>query len=184
MEFEKNKKELAYVYYAGENEIIGIIKAPQWGQKRPVLSAPVDRLSGSFNGVSKIEAVKFLQWNLNDFWNMGQDSAMYSLLPVVMTDPEKNPNYAMMVFGLAAVWPVDPNSTKFQSFPQLWKDSVQMCGAIEARIHQSLESNEAMMGKLGSCTKKGISDFQAANGLKADGVIGTKTWNLLKAYLK
>jgi len=66
---------------------------------------------------------------------------------VVMTDPEKNPNYAMMVFGLAAVWPVDPNSTKFQSFPQLWKDSVQMCGAIEARIQQSLESNEAMMGK-------------------------------------
>ena len=147
LEFEKGKKELAYVYYAGENEIIGIIKAPQWGQKRPILSAPVDRLSGSFNGVSKIEAVKFLQWNLNDFWNMGQDSAMYSLLPVVMTDPEKNPNYAMMVFGLAAVWPVDPNSTKFQSFPQLWKDSVQMCGAIEARIHQSLESNEAMMGK-------------------------------------
>ena len=29
-------------------------KAPQWGQKRPVLSAPVDRLSGSFNGVSQV----------------------------------------------------------------------------------------------------------------------------------
>lgn len=147
LEFEKGKKSLAYIYYSGENEVLGIIKAPQWGQKRPILSAPVERISGSFNGISKIEAVKSLQWNLNDFWNMGQDSAMYSLLPIVMTDPEKNPNYAMMVFGLAAVWPVDPNSTKFQNFPQLWKDSVQMCQAIKAQIHESLDVNEMMMGR-------------------------------------
>ena len=146
LEFEKGKKSLAYIYYAGEEEIIGIIKAPQWGQKRPILSAPVDRIAGSFFGRSKIEPVKWMQWNLNDFWNMGQDSAMYSLLPIVMTDPEKNPNYAMMVYGLAAVWPVDPNSTKFQSFPQLWKDSIQMCGAIKGQIHESLDVNEGMMG--------------------------------------
>lgn len=153
LEFEKGKKELAYVYYAGENEIIGIIKAPQWGQRRPILSAPVDRVSGSAYGISKVESVKFMQWNLNDFWNMGQDSAMYSLLPVVMTDPEKNPNYAMMVFGLAAVWPVDPNSTKFASFPQLWKDSIGMCQAIEGRIHQALDANDMMMGKMPSGRK-------------------------------
>lgn len=148
LEFEKGKKSLAYIYFAGENEIVGIIKAPQWGQKRPIISAPVDRLSGSFNGVSKVEAVKFMQWNLNDFWNMGQDSAMYSLLPVVMTDPEKNPNYAMMVYGLAAVWPVDPNSTKMTSFPPLWKDSIQMCGAIKQQIHESLDVNASMMGQM------------------------------------
>jgi hypothetical protein len=146
IEFEDGKKSLAYIYYAGEDEIIGIIKAPQWGQKRPILSAPVDRIAGSFFGRSKIEPVKWMQWNLNDFWNMGQDSAMYSLLPIVMTDPEKNPNYAMMVYGLAAVWPVDPNSTKFNSFPQLWKDSIQMCSAIKSQIHESLDVNEGMMG--------------------------------------
>ena len=153
LEFEEGKRSLAYVYYAGENDVIGIIKAPQWNQKRPILSAPVERISGSFNGISKIEAVKWMQWNLNDFWNMGQDSAMYSLLPIVMTDPEKNPNYAMMVFGLAAVWPVDPNSTHFQSFPQLWKDSVQMCQSIKSQIHESLDVNEMMMGKTGSGRK-------------------------------
>lgn len=149
LKFEKDKpKSLAYIYYSGENEVIGIIKAPQWGQKRPVISAPVDRIAGSFNGVSKIEAVKWMQWNLNDFWNMGQDSATYALLPIVMTDPEKNPNYAMMVFGLAAVWPVDPNSTKFSSFPQLWKDSVGMCQSIKAQIWESLDVNEMMMGRM------------------------------------
>ena len=146
LEFEENKKSLAYIYFAGDNDIIGIIKAPQWGQKRPIISAPVDRISGSFFGKSKIEPVKWMQWNLNDFWNMGQDSAMYSLLPIVMTDPEKNPNYAMMVYGLAAVWPVDPKSTSFASFPQLWKESIQMCGSMKAQIHESLDVNELMMG--------------------------------------
>lgn len=148
LEFEKGKKELAYIYYAGENEIVGIIKAPQWGQKRPIISAPVDRLSGSFNGISVVEAVKWMQWNLNDFYNMGQDSAMYSMLPIIMSDPEKNPNWAMMVVGLAAVWPVDPNSTKFASFPPLWKDSMGMCQSIEQRIQQALDVNPMMMGQM------------------------------------
>lgn len=157
LEFEDGKKSLADIYFAGENEVIGIIKAPQWGQKRSIISAPVERISGSFNGISKVEAVKRLQWNLNDFWNMGQDSAMYSLLPVVMTDPEKNPNYAMMVFGLAAVWPVDPNSTKFQSFPALWKDAAGMCENIKHYIQQSLDVNEMMMGAMPKGRKNGAA---------------------------
>ena len=141
-------KCLMDIYFAGDKDIVGIVKAPAWGQKRSIISAPVDRVAGSFNGISKIEAVKRLQWNLNDFWNMGQDSAMYSLLPVVMTDPDKNPNYAMMVFGLAAVWPVDPKSTQFQSFPALWKDAAGMCDNIKSQIHQSLDVNEMMMGAM------------------------------------
>lgn len=144
---KKGKTCLFDIYYAGENNIVGIVKAPQWGQKRSIISAPVDRISGSFNGISKIDKIKFLQWNANDFWNMGQDSAMYSLLPVVMTDPEKNPNYALMVYGLAAVWPVDPNSTKFTSFPSLWKDAVQMCQAIEGQINKALDVTDMMLGR-------------------------------------
>ncbi len=148
IEFEKGKKQLAYIYYSGESELIGLIKAPQWNQRRPIISAPVDRISGSFFGCGAVEAVKWLQWDLNTFFNMGQDSAMYSMLPIIMSDPEKNPNWAMMVVGLAAVWPVDPNSTKFASFPALWKDSMEMCGAIEARIQQSLDVNPMMMGQM------------------------------------
>lgn len=148
LELEKGKKSLAYIYYAGENEILGIIKAPQWGSKRPQISAPVERISGSFFGISKLEAVKWMQWNLNDFWNMGQDSAAYSLLPVVMTDPESNPNYAMMVYGLAAVWPVDPNKTKMASFPALWKDADMMCASIEGKINKSLDVTDMMIGRV------------------------------------
>ncbi|MFA5038787.1 MAG: peptidoglycan-binding domain-containing protein [Candidatus Omnitrophota bacterium] len=38
-------------------------------------------------------------------------------------------------------------------------------------------------GKFGPETKKAVEDFQTANNLKADGVAGPLTWNLLKKYL-
>lgn len=39
-------------------------------------------------------------------------------------------------------------------------------------------------GKIGSGTKKAISDFQKDNDLKPDGIIGKKTWALLKSFLE
>ncbi|HPS19796.1 MAG TPA: peptidoglycan-binding domain-containing protein [Candidatus Omnitrophota bacterium] len=38
-------------------------------------------------------------------------------------------------------------------------------------------------GKIGRMTKKAVKDFQEANGLTADGVVGKKTWSKLKRYL-
>ena len=38
-------------------------------------------------------------------------------------------------------------------------------------------------GKLGQKTKKAIKDFQTANGLKADGKVGPKTWAKMSTYL-
>jgi hypothetical protein len=89
-----------------------------------------------------------MQWNLNDYWNMGQDSAMFSLLPITMTDPLANPNYASMVIGLAAVWSVDPNKTKFASMPQLYKEALPLCDTIKRQIWESMDVNELMMGKM------------------------------------
>jgi peptidoglycan hydrolase-like protein with peptidoglycan-binding domain len=39
-------------------------------------------------------------------------------------------------------------------------------------------------GKLGAKTRDAISQFQKDHGLKADGVIGERTWTELKSYLK
>lgn len=141
-------KEEAIIYFAGPDEILGIIKLPYWGGRRPIISEAVDKIGGSFKGRSKIEPVKYLQWNLTDFWNMGQDSAMYSLLPVFAADPLKNPNWQSMVIGLAAVWPIAPSDVKPLSFPQLYKDSMLMCDGIKRQIWESLEVNEMMMGKM------------------------------------
>lgn len=139
-------KRLAYIYYADQNTVLGIVKAPQWGGKRPVLSAPVQRVRGSFKGISKIEPVKYLQWNLTDYWNMGQDSAMYSLLPVWAVDPMKNPNWAQIVMGLAAVWPVAPADAQQLTQQQLYKDAITICNAIKHQIWESMGVNEMMMG--------------------------------------
>jgi len=39
-------------------------------------------------------------------------------------------------------------------------------------------------GKVGKKTKQAIRDFQLANELTSDGVVGRKTWDMLKTYLK
>ncbi len=39
-------------------------------------------------------------------------------------------------------------------------------------------------GKIGAGTKEAIIEFQKSHGLKADGVLGRKTWEELKTYLK
>ena len=38
-------------------------------------------------------------------------------------------------------------------------------------------------GKMGKKTREAIKAFQKANGLAADGVVGKRTWSLLKGYL-
>jgi peptidoglycan hydrolase-like protein with peptidoglycan-binding domain len=38
-------------------------------------------------------------------------------------------------------------------------------------------------GKIGPKSKKAIEDFQTANGLKADGKVGPKTWEVLGRHL-
>ena len=140
--------EEAIIFYAGAEQIVGIIKNPLWSGKRAVISAPIERLQGSFFGQSKIEPVKFLQWQLNDFWNMGQDSAMYSLLPIWAADPLKNPNWASMTMGLAAVWPIDPVGIKAITSPQLWKDAVGICDTMKRQIWESMDINEMMLGAM------------------------------------
>jgi hypothetical protein len=158
----KKIKRLAYIYYASAERILGIVCAPQWGGKRPVISAPCERVSGSFFGQSKIEPVKFMQWNLTDYWNMGQDSAMYSLLPVWAADPLKNPNWAGMVMGLAAVWPIAPGDVKAITAPQLYKEALTICDQIKKQIWESMDVNEMMMGKMPSGRKNNamMNSFQ------------------------
>lgn len=140
------RKDEAVIFYAGPDEIVGIIKNPFWSGKRPILSKPVERIKGSFFGKSKIEPVKFTQWNLTDFWNMGQDSAMYSLLPIFTVDPLTTPNWAQLTMGLAAIWP--GKDIKPLTFAQLWKDAAGICDLMKRQIWESLDVNEMMMGKM------------------------------------
>lgn len=44
--------------------------------------------------------------------------------------------------------------------------------------------NGKVDGKIGAGTKSAIKAFQKAHGLKADGVVGKRTWDELKTFLK
>ena len=137
----------AIVFYGGQDIVLGIIKNPNWCGRVPIVSAPVDRVAGSFWGKSKIEPVMALAYQLNDVTNMGMDSAQYSLLPIVMTDPLKNPRVGSMVMGKAAIWETSPNDTKMLEFPQLYQHALGLRGAIKQQIMESMDVNETMLGK-------------------------------------
>ena len=55
------------------------------------------------------------------------------------------------------------------------------------QIQQALKAAGFYSGKIdgniGPRTKKAIEEFQAQNGLKADGKVGAKTWRALSAHL-
>lgn len=148
LKLDKDYAESCLVYYAGKDWPIGIIRNPQWSGLPPLITSQVERIAGTAYGKSEVEPVKWLQWCLNDFHAMGMDSAQYSMLPIVMTDPLKNPNYQSMVIGLAAVWLTDPKTTEFASFPAIWKDSAAITEFLKKQIQESLDVNDAVMGKM------------------------------------
>lgn len=141
------EKKPAIIYLGGPDNVLGIIANPYWNQKIPMISEPVDKVAGSFWGRSKVKNVAPLQYELNDITNMGMDSAMYSLMPIVMTDPLKNPQYSSMVMAMAAVWSTNPNDTKVVEFPPLYQHALTIKGAIKAQIMESMDVNEIMLGR-------------------------------------
>lgn len=130
---------------AGRDQFLSIKKNPYWGQRAPVVSAPIKKVAGSFWGVSPTASVEKLQYQANDAINMGMDSAQYALTPIVMTDPQKNPRIATMVLEMAALWETDPTSTQILEFPKLWQDALSILSAVKAQIHESFGLNPAMM---------------------------------------
>lgn len=54
---------------------------------------------------------------------------------------------------------------------------------IQSALRNAGYDPGAIDGKLGPKSKKAIKDFQTANGLKADGKVGPKTWAKLSTYL-
>lgn len=141
----KGKLRWCVTHFAGEDNILACRRNPYWNDRVPVLSQPAMKQAGTIWGKSRVEPVEKIQYAANDAVNMGFDSAQYSLLPIVMTDPEKNPRVGSMVMAMAALWETNPNDTKFAEFPQLWKDAFQMVVMCRDQILTSLGVNPAML---------------------------------------
>ena len=140
-------RRLCRIYFGGgENErILSVKRNPYWNDRCPLLSAPLKKISNVFKGQSEVKPCADLQYAANDMVNEAMDSAAYALMPIVMTDPAKNPRVGSMVLNLAAIWETNPNDTKFASFPQLWKDGLTIVAGLKTEIFQILSVSPAQI---------------------------------------
>lgn len=139
------EKRWCVSYFAGEDIFLSCKRNPYWNDKIPLLAQALKKVPNTFWGKSPIDKVKDIQYGLNDAVNMGMDSAQYSLCPITVSDPAKNPRTGSMVLNMGALWECDPASVKFMEFPQLWKDAMALAGSLADRIMQSMGINPALL---------------------------------------
>jgi hypothetical protein len=141
----RGEHRLMVTHFGSEDLVLGCKRNPYWCDRVPVLLQPVEPNPDSVWGASQTAPVASLQYQANDVVNEGFDSAQYALLPIVMTDPEKNPRAGSMVLAMASVWLTSPKDTQFVNMPALWKDAFSLVGACKEQIFQSLSVNPAMI---------------------------------------
>ena len=134
------------IFYAGEQKILSIKRNPLWCDRLPIVSCPVEKVQGAFKGRSLIShGVKDVQYYANDTINEAADSSAFSMMPIIMTDPEKNPRVGSMILSLGAIWLTNPKDTAFAQFPALWKDGFDIVGKAREQIFQTLSVNPAQI---------------------------------------
>ena len=136
---------LVRAYYGGDKQILGVKLCPYWCDRAPIISCPVEKIAGVAKGKSQVEKVADVQILANDTINEAADTANFSAMPIIMTDPVKNPKISSMILGLAAIWETNPNDTHFAQFPELWKHGFEIANQCKQQIFQTLGVNPAMM---------------------------------------
>lgn len=155
-----SERRLCRSYYAGDKNILSCKRNPYWNDKCPVISSRVSSVSGSVKGKSLLEKCESMQLQANDAVNEGMDSAAYALMPIIMTNPEKNPRVGSMILNLAAIWETSPQDTQFANFPQLWTQAFEIVAACKNEIFQTLSVTPAMMpGSTGGKAKRNQAEM-------------------------
>jgi len=164
----EDERRLCLVYFGGKDKILSCKRNPYWSDRPDIISAPCDKVDGSFKGISRVKNVADLQYQANDATNEGMDSAAYALMPIIMTDPEKNPKVGQMVLTMAAIWETNPNDTQFAKFPPLWKDALEIVASCQTQIFQTLSVNPAMITQGNNPRSKKPTQAEIANEQQID----------------
>lgn len=162
----KDEYRLCKMFYGGNDRVLSCKRNPNWDDRPNLISAPIDQLEGIFRGISKVKPVETFQYAANDFLNEAMDSATYSLMPIVMTDPARNPRVSSMVLNVAAIWETNPKDTTFANFPPLYKEGVLIVQAFKEQIFQTLGVNPSMIPQ--AATSKKANQAQIANEQQVD----------------
>jgi len=151
---KQTDRRIVRVLSTGTNMHLSCKRNPYWSDKVPVISVPVEKVQGAFKGVSKVKACADIQYQANDAVNEGMDSLAYALMPIVMTDPNRNPRIGSMVLSLAAVWETDPKSTQLAKFPNLSKDALEIVSVCKGQVAETLSVSPAAITQQGMTGKK------------------------------
>src|SRR5882724_721222 len=150
----EGERRICRAYLGGPDNVLGCKRNPLWSDHLPLISSPVAKVQGSFKGKSQIDPVRDLQYLANDTINESADSAVYALMPIVMTDPAKNPRVGSMILSMAAIWETNPNDTKFAQVPEMWKQGLEMVATIKSEVFQTLSVNPAAITQSNSLKKQ------------------------------
>jgi hypothetical protein len=161
-------KRLCRTFFGGKDKVLSCVRNPLWCDRLPIVSCPVEEIQGSAKGRSLIADIDTMQYYANDVVNEAADSSMYALLPIILTDPEKNPRIGSMVLNLAAVWQTSPNDTQFAKFPEMWKDAFEIISNVKAEIFQTLSVNPSMITQTAAAPKAKPSQAQVAQEQQVD----------------
>lgn len=142
---KKEVRRLFKIYFGGPDVLLSVKRNPLWCDRLPIVSCPVEKVHGSFKGRSKVAPCNDFQIIANDAAAEGMDSAAFSMLPIVMTDPEKNPRIGSMILSLAAIWQTSPKDTSFAQFPKLYEQAFEIINSCRLQIFQTLSVNPAMI---------------------------------------
>jgi hypothetical protein len=140
-----NHDRLCRVYFGVPDITLGVKLNPFWNDRCPLISAPLKKKTGASKGRAPVCAVSDFWILANDTINEGADTSHFSAMPIVMTDPVKNPRVDTMVLGLASVWEVSPSDTEIVKFPELWENALNRTLAIKDQIFQTLGVNPSMI---------------------------------------
>lgn len=157
---------LCQTYFGGPDKVLGCMRNPNWSDRIPIISEPVKKVQGSFKGIPPVASVADLQYFANDMINEAADSASFSMLPIIMTDPEKNPRLGSMVLSLAAVWQTSPNDTQFAKFPDIWRSGLDIVAGVKQEVFQALSVNASMISH--GSPKKKLSQAEVAQETQVD----------------
>ena len=110
--------------------------------------------------------VKEIQYYANDMINEAADSSAFSMLPIILTNPEKNPRIGSMVLTMGAIWETSPNDTTFAKFPDLWKDGLEVVAQAKGQIFETYSVNPAQITQAAHGKKR--SQAEVANEQQVD----------------
>lgn len=162
-----NHRLLCRVYFGGGDAVLSARRNPYWSDRCPIFTTAVEKVEGCIKGTSLVGDCMSMQLAANDACNEAMDSAAYALLPIVMTDPAKNPRVGSMVLNMAAIWETDPQSTQFAKFPDIWKEGFEIISAHKQEIFQTLNVSPANMPSM-SQTHSRLNQAEIANEQQVD----------------